>query len=68
MQAAEAVLASGRRLDAVVGPAGTGKTTTMSAVKNLWETQFGPGPLWGWPLQRPLPMSWATSSDWTRTT
>ena len=44
---AEAVLASGRRLDAVVGPAGTGKTTTMSAVKTLWETQFGPGTVVG---------------------
>lgn len=44
---AEAVLASGRRLDAVVGPAGTGKTTTMSAVKTLWEDCFGPGTVVG---------------------
>ncbi|WP_449371765.1 ATP-dependent DNA helicase [Arthrobacter psychrolactophilus] len=44
---AEAVLASGRRLDAVVGPAGTGKTTTMSAVKALWEAQFGAGTVVG---------------------
>lgn len=44
---AEAVLASGRRLDAVVGPAGTGKTTTMSAVKTLWEAQFGTGTVIG---------------------
>ncbi|WP_104091806.1 MobF family relaxase [Arthrobacter sp. GMC3] len=44
---AEAVLASGRLLDAVVGPAGTGKTTTMSAVKTLWETQFGAGTVVG---------------------
>lgn len=44
---AEAVLASGRRLDAVVGPAGTGKTTTMSAVKTLWEAQFGAGTVVG---------------------
>ncbi len=44
---AEAVLASGRRLDAVVGPAGTGKTTTMSAVKALWEDCFGSGTVVG---------------------
>lgn len=43
----EAVLASGRRLDAVVGPAGTGKTTTMSAVKTLWEASFGAGTVVG---------------------
>ncbi len=47
VRTAEAVLASGRRLDAVVGPAGTGKTTTMSAVKTLWEAQFGPGTVVG---------------------
>ncbi|POH60311.1 MobF family relaxase [Arthrobacter glacialis] len=44
---AEAVLASGRRLDAVVGPAGTGKTTTMSAVRTLWEERFGTGSVVG---------------------
>ncbi|WP_218713027.1 MobF family relaxase [Arthrobacter sp. BF1] len=44
---AEAVLASGRRLDAVVGPAGTGKTATMSAVKTLWEDCFGSGTVVG---------------------
>ncbi|MDO5744820.1 MAG: MobF family relaxase [Micrococcaceae bacterium] len=44
---AEAVLASGRRLDAVVGPAGTGKTTTMSAVRALWEDRFGAGTVVG---------------------
>lgn len=46
-RATEAVLASGRRLDAVVGPAGTGKTTTMSTVKTLWEDCFGPGTVVG---------------------
>lgn len=46
-RSAEAVLASGRRLDAVVGPAGTGKTTTMSAVKALWEDCFGPSSVVG---------------------
>lgn len=31
-----AVLTSGRRLDVLVGPAGTGKTTTMGAVARAW--------------------------------
>ncbi|MDD1477903.1 MobF family relaxase [Arthrobacter sp. H16F315] len=39
--AAAHVLLSGKRLDAVVGPAGTGKTTTLGAVKAAWEAEFG---------------------------
>lgn len=45
--AAAAVLLSGNRLDAVVGPAGTGKTTTLGAVKAAWETEFGVGTVVG---------------------
>ncbi len=45
--AAATVLLSGNRLDAVVGPAGTGKTTTLGAVKALWESEFGPGSVLG---------------------
>ncbi|MBT8160097.1 MULTISPECIES: MobF family relaxase [Arthrobacter] len=45
--AAAAVLLSGNRLDAVVGPAGTGKTTTLGAVKAAWEAEFGPGSVVG---------------------
>lgn len=41
--AAAGVLLSGNRLDAVVGPAGTGKTTTLGAVKAAWEEEFGAG-------------------------
>lgn len=45
--AAAKVLLSGNRLDAVVGPAGTGKTTTLGAVKAAWESEFGPGSVVG---------------------
>ncbi|MHA7294398.1 MobF family relaxase [Arthrobacter sp. HLT1-21] len=45
--AAAQVLLSGNRLDAVVGPAGTGKTTTLGAVKEAWEAEFGPGTVTG---------------------
>ncbi|MGO4857656.1 MobF family relaxase [Arthrobacter sp. 2MCAF14] len=45
--AAAEVLLSGNRLDAVVGPAGTGKTTTLGAIKAAWEKQFGAGSVTG---------------------
>lgn len=45
--AAANVLLSGNRLDAVVGPAGTGKTTTLGAVKAAWEAEFGAGTVVG---------------------
>ncbi|WP_454698222.1 MobF family relaxase [Arthrobacter humicola] len=45
--AAANVLLSGNRLDAVVGPAGTGKTTTLGAVKAAWEAAFGAGTVVG---------------------
>lgn len=45
--AAAQVLLSGNRLDAVVGPAGTGKTTTLGAVKAAWEAQYGAGSVVG---------------------
>ncbi|MFF2316960.1 MobF family relaxase [Arthrobacter sp. NPDC058097] len=41
------VLASGNHLDAIVGPAGTGKTTTLGAVKAAWEAEFGIGTVVG---------------------
>ncbi|PUB26802.1 conjugative relaxase-like TrwC/TraI family protein [Promicromonospora sp. AC04] len=47
---AEAVIAvagSGRRLDLLVGPAGTGKTTTLRALRAMWEQQHGPGTVVG---------------------
>ncbi|WP_159619115.1 MobF family relaxase [Arthrobacter zhaoguopingii] len=45
--AAAQVLLSGNRLDAVVGPAGTGKTTTLGAVQTAWEAEFGAGSVVG---------------------
>jgi conjugative relaxase-like TrwC/TraI family protein len=45
--AAANVLLSGNRLDAIVGPAGTGKTTTLGAVRAAWEAAFGPGTVVG---------------------
>ena len=45
--AAAEVLLSGNRLDAVVGPAGTGKTTTLGAVKAVWEAEYGSGSVVG---------------------
>ncbi|MGP5002413.1 MobF family relaxase [Glutamicibacter ardleyensis] len=35
------VLTSGKALDAIIGPAGTGKTTTMKAIRDLWAEQHG---------------------------
>ncbi|MFJ6536774.1 MobF family relaxase [Paenarthrobacter sp. NPDC091711] len=45
--AAAEILLSSHRLDAIVGPAGTGKTTTLGAIKAAWELQFGTGTVVG---------------------
>jgi conjugative relaxase-like TrwC/TraI family protein len=45
--AAADVLLSARRLDALVGPAGTGKTTTLGAIKSAWEAEYGSGSVVG---------------------
>ncbi|WP_405475869.1 MobF family relaxase [Paenarthrobacter ilicis] len=47
LTAASDVLLSSSRLDAIVGPAGTGKTTTLGAVKAAWEVAFGTGSVVG---------------------
>lgn len=47
LTAASDVLLSSSRLDAIVGPAGTGKTTTLGAVKEAWEAAFGMGSVVG---------------------
>ena len=41
--AAVAVVTSGRVVDVLVGPAGTGKTTSMAGVRAMWEAEHGPG-------------------------
>ncbi|MGW9550892.1 MobF family relaxase [Citricoccus zhacaiensis] len=40
-QATAAVLSSPKALQAIIGPAGTGKTTTMAAVAHLWSDTHG---------------------------
>ncbi|MCB2175248.1 MAG: relaxase domain-containing protein [Actinomycetales bacterium] len=45
--AVEHVAASPARLDVLVGPAGTGKTTTLAALKAVWETAHGRGTVIG---------------------
>lgn len=46
-RASHAVLSSGRGVDAVIGPAGTGKTTTMRAVSDAWQEHYGFGSVVG---------------------
>lgn len=41
------VSVSGRVLDVLVGPAGTGKTTTMRALRRAWEARHGDGSVIG---------------------
>ena len=45
--AVASVILSGNRLDAIVGPAGAGKTTTLGAVKAVWEAEYGAGSVIG---------------------
>jgi conjugative relaxase-like TrwC/TraI family protein len=45
--AVASVVTSGRRLDVLVGAAGTGKSTTMAGVRAAWEAQHGPGSVVG---------------------
>ena len=42
-----AVCTSGRRLEILVGPAGSGKTTTLKALRQQWERTHGPGSVIG---------------------
>lgn len=45
--AVSAVVTSGRRVDLIVGAAGTGKSTTMAGVRAAWEAAHGPGSVIG---------------------
>jgi conjugative relaxase-like TrwC/TraI family protein len=45
--AVEKIATSGRALDVLVGPAGTGKTTTMAGLRTVWEAEHGPGSVIG---------------------
>lgn len=46
-QAVETIATSGRRLDVLVGPAGSGKTRTLRALRAAWESQMGKGSVVG---------------------
>jgi conjugative relaxase-like TrwC/TraI family protein len=45
--AVEKIATSGRQLDVLVGPAGTGKSTTMAGLLVAWEAEHGPGSVVG---------------------
>jgi ATP-dependent exoDNAse (exonuclease V) alpha subunit len=45
--AVEKITTSGRVLDVLVGPAGSGKSTTMAGLRAAWETEHGPGSVIG---------------------
>ena len=45
--AVERVATSGRALDVLVGPAGTGKTTTLAGLRAVWEAEHGAGSVVG---------------------
>lgn len=46
-EAVRRICASGRVCDVLVGPAGTGKTTTMAGLRAAWEAEHGPGSVLG---------------------
>jgi hypothetical protein len=45
--AIEKIATSGRVLDVLVGPAGSGKSTTMAGLRAAWEAEHGPGSVIG---------------------
>jgi conjugative relaxase-like TrwC/TraI family protein len=45
--AIEQIATSGRRLDVLVGPAGSGKSTTMAGLRAVWEAEHGEGSVLG---------------------
>ena len=45
--AMQTIATSGRVVDVLVGPAGSGKTTTLRALRAAWETERGPGSVIG---------------------
>lgn len=45
--AVAAIVTSGRALDVLVGPAGSGKSSAMAVVRSAWEAQYGRGSVVG---------------------
>lgn len=60
--AVEKIATSGRVLDVLVGPAGTGKTSTMVALRSAWEAEHGPGSVIASPPRPRRPRSSPMSS------
>ncbi|MDO3403663.1 AAA family ATPase, partial [Mycolicibacterium neoaurum] len=46
-EAALRIATAPQSLTALIGPAGTGKTTCLSALRQVWEDQHGPGSIVG---------------------
>ncbi len=46
-EAVAQIVGSARVIDVLVGPAGTGKTTTLGVVRTVWETEHGKGSVVG---------------------
>ncbi|MGE3194523.1 MAG: MobF family relaxase [Microbacteriaceae bacterium] len=46
-RAVEQIAVSGRRVDVLVGPAGSGKTSTLAAIRAAWEQEHGKGTVVG---------------------
>lgn len=47
LEALAKIIASGRVVDVLVGPAGAGKTSAMSALRRIWEEEHGAGSVVG---------------------
>jgi conjugative relaxase-like TrwC/TraI family protein len=47
VEAVAQIVASGRVVDVLVGPAGTGKTTTLGVLREVWEAEHGRGSVVG---------------------
>lgn len=45
--AVQNIACSGRLVDVLVGPAGSGKTTSLEKLREIWETQYGAGSVRG---------------------
>ena len=60
--AIEQIATSGRGLDVLVGPAGTGKSTTMAGLRAVWEAEHGAGSVLGLAPSPPRPRCWPANS------
>jgi conjugative relaxase-like TrwC/TraI family protein len=61
--AVEQIATSSRPLDLLVGPAGTGKSTTMAALRSAWEAEHGPGSVVGRCRRCPRCRAWHSDRE-----